>query len=48
VPPVFGALAAVSFPIAFLVSAIFPALSVPIVPDDPRPEIPAENSDSTG
>ncbi len=34
VPPVFGALAAVSFPMAFLVSAIFPALSVPVIPND--------------
>ncbi len=34
VPPAFGALAAVSFPLAFLVSAVFPALSVPVVPDD--------------
>ena len=34
VPPAFGALAAVSFPLAFLVSAIFPALSVPLIPDD--------------
>lgn len=46
VPPVFGALAAVSFPVAFLVSAVFPALSVPIVPDDPRPESPDEKADS--
>ena len=34
VPPAFGALAAVSFPLAFLVSAVFPALSVPVIPDD--------------
>ncbi|KZF04972.1 MFS transporter [Rhodococcus sp. EPR-157] len=34
VPPTFGALAAVSFPLAFLVSAVFPALSVPVIPDD--------------
>lgn len=34
VPPAFGALAAVSFPLAFLVSAVFPALSVPAIPDD--------------
>ncbi|MDV8020714.1 MFS transporter [Rhodococcus sp. IEGM 1330] len=35
VPPAFGALAAVSFPLAFLISAIFPALSTPVIPDDP-------------
>lgn len=34
VPPAFGALAAVSFPVAFLVSAIFPALSLPVIPAD--------------
>ncbi|MBY6411181.1 MFS transporter [Rhodococcus sp. BP-252] len=34
VPPAFGALAAVSFPVAFLVSSIFPALSVPVIPAD--------------
>ncbi len=34
VPPAFGALAAVSFPLAFLISAVFPALSVPVIPDD--------------
>lgn len=34
VPPTFGALAAFSFPLAFLVSAVFPALSVPVIPDD--------------
>ncbi|MDJ0391976.1 MFS transporter [Rhodococcus sp. G-MC3] len=34
VPPAFGALAALSFPVAFLVAAIFPALSVPVIPDD--------------
>ncbi|WP_338893385.1 MFS transporter [Rhodococcus sovatensis] len=37
VPPAFGALAAVSFPLAFLVSAVFPALSVPVIPDDHEP-----------
>lgn len=36
VPPVFGALAAVGFPLAFLVSAIFPAVSTFFVPDDPH------------
>nr|WP_072802328.1 MFS transporter [Rhodococcus yunnanensis] len=34
VPPAFGALAAVSFPVAFLVSSIFPFLSVPVIPND--------------
>ncbi|MGA9869779.1 MAG: MFS transporter [Rhodococcus sp. (in: high G+C Gram-positive bacteria)] len=34
VPPAFGVLAAFSFPVAFFVSAVFPALSVPVVPDD--------------
>lgn len=34
VPPVFGAIAAFSFPVAFLVSAVFPALSVPVIPND--------------
>ncbi|RRQ26981.1 MFS transporter [Rhodococcus sp. Eu-32] len=34
VPPAFGALAAVSFPVAFLVSSVFPALSVPVIPAD--------------
>lgn len=34
VPPAFGALAAVSFPVAFVVSAIFPFLSVPVIPND--------------
>nr|WP_296767699.1 MFS transporter [Rhodococcus sp. (in: high G+C Gram-positive bacteria)] len=38
VPPAFGALAALSFPVAFLVSAIFPALSVPVIPDDREPK----------
>ena len=46
VPPVFGAIAAISFPVAFLVSAVFPALSVPIVPDDPAPEPTDETSDT--
>jgi sugar phosphate permease len=46
VPPVFGAIAAISFPVAFLVSAVFPALSVPIVPDDPAPEPTDETSDA--
>lgn len=36
VPPVFGALAAVSFPLAFVISAVFPALSTPVVPRDPE------------
>jgi sugar phosphate permease len=34
VPPAFGVLAAVSFHVAFLVSSIFPALSVPVIPAD--------------
>lgn len=34
VPPVFGAVAAVSFPLAFILSAAFSASSVPFVPDD--------------
>lgn len=37
VPPAFGAIAALSFPVAFLVSAVFPALSVPVIPDDHEP-----------
>ncbi|WP_206510864.1 MFS transporter [Rhodococcus sp. BGS-1C] len=36
VPPGFGVLAAVSFPVAFLVSAVFPALAMPVIPDDHR------------
>lgn len=34
VPPGFGLLAAVSFPVAFLVSALFPILAVPVIPTD--------------
>lgn len=34
VPPVFGILAAISFPAAFLASAVLPGLSVPVIPDD--------------
>ncbi|WP_037181492.1 MFS transporter [Rhodococcoides fascians] len=34
VPPAFGALAAISFPLAFAVSSVFPALAVPVIPDD--------------
>lgn len=47
VPPVFGAIAAISFPVAFLVSAVFPALSVPIVPDDPAPQPSNEPPDES-
>lgn len=36
VPPVMGAvIAAVGYPAAFAISAIFPALAMPLVPDDP-------------
>ena len=36
VPPAFGALAAVSFPVAYLVSAAFPALAIPVIPGDEK------------
>jgi MFS family permease len=36
-PPVFGALiAAVGYPVAFAVCALFPILAIPLVPKDPR------------
>ncbi len=38
VPPGFGLLAAVSFPMVFLACALFPILAVPVIPDDPEPE----------
>ena len=34
VPPGFGLLAAVSFPMAFLASAVFPVLALPVIPAD--------------
>ena len=48
VPPAFGAVAAVSFPLAFLISAVFPALSVPVVPADPAPVGLGEDRDRAG
>lgn len=38
VPPAFGLIAAASFPLAFAVSAVLPALALPVIPADHNPD----------
>jgi MFS family permease len=48
-PPIFGALiGAAGFPVAFAVCALFPVLSIPLVPSEPRSAAPQSAEPQSG